>query len=100
MPRHDTLETRVKVNPFCTGRIVATAAIATSELNVFPYLDRHIHNDWGDGLTDFDWNENDKALSKEKPLRLVSWYDTGVGRIMIITEWDRSYTTILFPQEY
>jgi len=47
---------------------------------------------------------NDDALEAEKkgewPDRLFSAYDTGFGRIYIITECDRSVTTVLLAEEY
>jgi hypothetical protein len=54
--------------------------------------------DWGD-LLDEDVKENE--LSLEQGLRLFSRYQTSQGeRLWIITEADRSATTILLPIEY
>jgi hypothetical protein len=67
-------------------------------------LARHSRGDWGD-LTDEDRKLNDEAV-KSGQSRILSSYlanfpvmesDT---KIWIITEWDRSVTTILYPSEY
>jgi hypothetical protein len=63
-----------------------------------PYVQRHSSGDWGDvGLE--DWNANDEALALGA--RLLSAYQLETqGRLWIITEADRSATTILLPAEY
>ncbi len=59
---------------------------------------RHLAGDWGD-VGDEDRAANESALQQGE--RLFSVYKKeGVPKIWIITEWDRSYTTILFPEEY
>lgn len=68
-------------------------------------LDRHIQGDWGD-LEEEDIESNEFALCNNE--RLLSSYillneaqeNMRDNKIWIITEWDRSYTTILFPSEY
>ena len=61
-------------------------------------LKRHANGDWGD-LDNEDKKENE--LSLKERLRLLSAYETeGLPKIWIITEADRSATTILFPDEY
>jgi hypothetical protein len=66
-------------------------------------LGRHIKADWGD-VDGEDKLANDQAL--KQGTRLLSAYNddrfpkNGVATIWIITEADRSYTTILFPNEY
>jgi hypothetical protein len=60
-------------------------------------LKRHIHCDWGELSTE-DKRENDFSL--DKGLRLLSSYQLNDWKIWIITEADRSVTTILFPEEY
>ena len=61
-------------------------------------LTRHRNGDWGE-LTDEDKQEND--LSLKEGYRLLSAYEfEGLPKIWIITEADRSATTILFPDEY
>ena len=61
-------------------------------------LTRHRNGDWGE-LTDEDKHENE--LSLKAGYRLLSAYEAkGLPKIWIITEADRSVTTILFPDEY
>ena len=62
-------------------------------------LNRHANGDWGDDLCPEDKAENE--LSLNEGYRLLSAYETeGLPKIWIITEADRSATTILFPDEY
>lgn len=64
-------------------------------------LARHEACDWGD-LCDSDKNQNDEAVRTGDD-RIFSAYepaDHPDWRIWIITEWDRSATTVLFPDEY
>lgn len=71
------------------------------------YLSRHATGDWGD-LCEEDNKANEVALDPAYPTRILSVYNDveyvkGVGsgdRMYIITEWDRSVTTFLFPSEY
>ena len=64
---------------------------------VLESLSRHASCDWGE-LSDADKQENDYSLDKD--LRILSAYQHGDKRIWIITESDRSSTTVLFPEEY
>ena len=65
---------------------------------VMSSLTRHRRGDWGN-LTDEDIQENE--LSLKEGYRLLSAYESkGLPKIWIITEADRSATTILFPNEY
>jgi hypothetical protein len=62
------------------------------------FLRRHVRGDWGN-LDDDDRAENE--LSVDAGFRLLSAYELRDGtRIWIITEADRSATTILLPGEY
>lgn len=62
------------------------------------FLRRHVRGDWGE-IDDHDRSENE--LSVEAGFRLHSAYELRDGtRIWIITEADRSSTTILLPSEY
>ncbi len=62
------------------------------------FLRRHMSCDFGD-VTDEDWQENE--LSLREGFRLLSAYRTAKGqKLWIITEADRSATTILLPDEY
>lgn len=85
---------------FPLGRVVITAT-AKAELDdedVRQALVRHIRGDWGD--TDaHDTEANERALKDGS--RLFSVYHSRASvRFYIITEWDRSYTTILLPSDY
>ncbi len=66
-------------------------------------LARHKFCDWGD-LCKEDAEMNNEAIRAEEdgaPTdRIISAYDSPDGRIWIITEYDRSYTTVLLPDEY
>ena len=62
------------------------------------FLRRHMSNDWGD-LSGEDVREND--LSLKEGFLLLSAFRTAQGqKLWIITEADRSATTILLPREY
>lgn len=62
------------------------------------FLARHQSGDWGE-LDEHDTQANETAL--EEGLRLLSVYETAAGvRTYVITEWDRSVTTILLPEDY
>ena len=87
---------------FPLGQVVATpSALAALELaGTLPkaLLDRHARGDWGEMIAD-DWDRNDRALVSGE--RLLSAYALPNGvRVWIITEVDRSATTLLLPQDY
>lgn len=86
---------------FALGQIVATPgalelldqeAVIASLL-----LERHQSGDWGD-VPEEDAQEN--LLSIIYGNRILSSYPVGEDRIWIITEADRSSTTLLLPSEY
>ena len=85
------------------GRIVATpgALEALGDANVSPLslLRRHVLGDWGD-LDDEDQATNDRALLEGTQLLSAYTLPKTNARIWIITEWDRSITTLLLPSEY
>ena len=59
---------------------------------------RHCGGDWGDVCAE-DWQANDEAMTTG--CRLLSSYCTPEGvKFWIITEWDRSVTTVLLPDDY
>lgn len=67
-------------------------------LEVADALSRHKKKDWGDVSME-DWLSNNYALSHGG--RLLSAYHTAEGvKFWIITEADRSATTVLLPEEY
>lgn len=87
---------------FEPGQIVATPgaleALRASGDDPLAYLVRHITGDWGD-VDQHDRKENE--LSVERGWRILSSYRMNNGtRFWIITEADRSATTILLPEEY
>jgi hypothetical protein len=83
------------------GRVVATpgalSLLGKSGGHPFDLLARHATDDWGD-LCAFDWRQNEIAL--REGYRILSSYEIPAGRVWIITEADRSVTTILLPEEY
>jgi hypothetical protein len=87
--------------PLPLGRVVATPGALKLLLEAgedpFDYLTRHATGDWGE-LDDHDRKEN--ALSLRHGWRVLSSYAVGEKRIWVITEGDRSVTTILLPEEY
>jgi hypothetical protein len=87
---------------FPPGRIVATpgALEALEEAGESPgkLLKRHLTGDWGD-VDEHDRRENERSLAAG--CRLLSAYTLADGtRLWVITEADRSSTTILLPSEY
>lgn len=93
-------EARSRAARFALGRTVITRG-ALAELpqdEVQTAMARHIRCDWGD-VCDEDKQANDDAL--KHGARLLSSYHTQAGRkFWIITEADRSATTVLLPEEY
>ena len=87
--------------PLSLGRVVATPGALKLLLEArappFDYLARHATGDWGE-LCAFDRRQNEIAL--RDGYRVFSSYDVPAGRVWIITEADRSVTTILLPEEY
>jgi len=61
-------------------------------------LNRYMKCDWGD-LTKSDKELNDKAVKSGND-RILAAFPTCEGRIYIITEWNREYTTVMFCSEY
>ena len=87
---------------FRMGRIVATpgALQALSAAGEIPgvFIKRHVTGDWGD-LDDEDKAENEFSVTHD--LRILSAYVLSTGaKLWIITEADRSRTTLLLPSEY
>ncbi|MGE3308453.1 MAG: hypothetical protein AB7O66_00670 [Limisphaerales bacterium] len=78
--------------------ITATAAAVLPDHEVRAALARHVRGDWGN-LGAEDWASNDRALVEGT--RLLSAYCSQAGiRFWIISEWDRSITTVLLPEDY
>ena len=91
---------------FKLGQVVATSGVyemVCKDIRFNQFVTnsfaRHCNGDWGD-LDEEDKRANDFALRNGDD-RLFSRYNYKDGvSIYIITEWDRSATTILFPNEY
>ena len=97
---------------FSTGTILHTSSVNEAAktnpvfaLFLMQSINRHKNNDWGD-CGEEDWKSNDTALIENS--RIISVYHLPQDlkklhrdeKIWIITERDRSYTTLLFPSEY
>jgi hypothetical protein len=87
---------------FSTGQIVATpgALRLLEQQGIVPMLlvARHVRGDWGCIETD-DATANVEAVRLDN--RILSSYPFENGnRVWVITEWNRSVTTLLLPEEY
>ncbi len=84
---------------FRLGQVASTAnaSLRLSTEEVMTALSRHASGDWGD-LCPEDTLANDHALNDGG--RLFSAYGQGEERFWIITEADRSITTVLLPDDY
>lgn len=86
---------------FELGQTLATpgALDALAEINVDPNIlySRHVAGDWGD-LCDSDKEANELAL--EDGGRIFSCYEFGAMKLYVITEADRSATTLMRDEEY
>ncbi len=91
------------INPlFHLGDVVATpqsiCVLSQSGMSLLDLLQRHAMGDWGDLCTE-DMQANNDALQYGD--RLLSSYVLSEScKVWVITEWDRSVTTILLPCEY
>lgn len=88
--------------PFELGAVVITQGVdhllrTNIGANLSVYLMRHKNGDWGNMPIE-DKISNDEATKTGG--RIMSGYQFCEKRIWIITEWDRSVTTILLPHEY
>ena len=87
---------------FPLGQIVATPAALEALLQArqspLDFLARHIRGDWGEVCQE-DRQENELAL--QQGFRLLSVYTTKAGeKLWVISEADRSATTLLLPADY
>ncbi len=72
--------------------------VVEGKCNPIALLDRHISGDWGD-LDAEDKQANESAI--EHGDRILSRYDLECGEsVYVVTEYDRSVTTLLLVQEY
>ena len=93
------------MSKFELGKVVMTIAVhdkyrddRTFATFVNRSLGRYIQSDWGDTYEE-DREQNDISVAEGKRILAVYKYNDDTT-IWIITEWDRSVTTILFPHEY
>lgn len=102
MRRNDNTATQTSVTRFALGQTFITPgaeeALQIAGQTAIEFLRRHMSCDWGE-LSEDDMAENE--LSLKQGFRLLSNYQTGKGQqLWIITEADRSATTVLLPSEY
>ena len=87
--------------PLPLGRVLATPGalelLVQAGGHPFDLLARHATGDWGE-LCAFDRRQNEAAL--REGYRVLSSYPIGTERVWVVTEADRSVTTILLPEEY
>lgn len=85
---------------FALGQIVTTPgtqALLEEGVNLSELIGRHWVGDWSEMEPD-DQQENEFSITEG--LRIFSSYTTERGRVWVITEADRSLTTLLLPEEY
>jgi hypothetical protein len=87
-----------------SGRFPLGQLVITSHANerltpeeIADGITRHARGDWGD-VSPADAAEND--LSLREGFRLLSAYGKGDRRFWVLTEADRSATTVLLPEDY
>lgn len=93
--------TQRRGRPIQLGQVVATPGalnlLQRANLHPFQMLSRHRSGDWGNV-------QMEDALANEVAAlhgnRVISSYEVAGERLWIITEADRSATTLLLPEEY
>ena len=85
---------------FALGQTVSTrnAVQTLNAEDVLSALRRHASGDWGDCCPE-DWGSNEEDLKNGERLLSV-YHDRNGVTFWIITEWDRSVTTVLLPEDY
>lgn len=96
------MTTTIKKNErrFSLGTVAISQRVSEelSPIGILSVIRRHANGDWG-LVGDEDWEANEQALAHGT--RLLSAYKMQNGRrVWVITEGDRSATTVLFPEEY
>jgi len=101
LPRLETI-----LSMFQLGHLVMTQGVAheVSPEHVLEVIRRHAVGDWGD-LDEHDKKANEDALRSGDRLLSAYWVpscqqDEGEVRVYVITEADRSVTTVLLTNEY
>lgn len=92
----------MKKGKFTLGQLVATTN-ALESLNgedIQIALGRHISGDWGDIDHPEDWEANCFALEHGEGRLFSVYHDRKGVKFWIITEADRSATTVLLPEDY
>lgn len=94
------------MNKFETGQVLVTRTIAELikadkdfEKFINTSFDRYLKCDWG-SMDKSDKKLNDIAVKNGDERIHAAYIDSTGRKIWIITEWDRSVTTILFSTEY
>lgn len=86
---------------FRLGQMVATpqsiTILAQDNTTPLDLIKRHVSGDWGDVCSE-DAEANEAAVKDGD--RILSVYHTTQGKVYVITEWDRSATTVLLASEY
>jgi|SRR3989338_909957 len=99
--QHEPTDVNTATICFPLGQLVATPGaldlLERTGENAFELLQRHQCGDWGEVSPD-DAIENENSIMNG--CRILSRYELGDERIWIITEADRSATTLLLPEEY
>ncbi len=95
-----TTKSKIPIAVFRLRNIVATphALEHLEQQDILTAIQRHQAGDWGD-LSEPDRQENE--LSLKQGFRLLSVYHANNGtKFWVITEADRSVTTVLLPEDY
>lgn len=91
---------------FELGQLVVTRAVADRMQTDEKFtrfvqisLGRYINCDWG-SMTNENKAMNDIAVKSGEDRIHAAYMNKAGDKIWIITEWDRSVTTVLFPSDY
>lgn len=87
--------------PLALGQLLITPHaqhyLMQHDISAMDLIQRHQQGDWGDLVAD-DAQANRDALVYG--YRVMSSYQVGSGKVWVITEADRSATTVLLPDDY
>jgi hypothetical protein len=85
--------------PFILGKIMVTQAISEilNPVQIHYLIEQQLSYDWGNTCQS-DWILNDNAINEHG--RVVSLHSVDNEDVFVITEADRSATTIMFAYEY